>query len=253
MKNIRIGEAFSRAWEGTKNNWVMLLILGGIYFGISLSANRVTGPGHGGGALWVALGRIVSSIVNMVFVFLLLKFSLRVAEQNGAKVELFSEMELSGDEVVRYFLTSLLKVLVLVAALAACMVPVAGVAMTVVVGVIFGGADAWSAFTGPLLTCLSLAFVVMVYLGLSLSQMMYACLHQGLGPVESLAESWRLTENVKGDLLLLVIASLGLLFAGMICLLVGMIPALMVIILVQPFVYYSLLEQSGPRPGSQRV
>jgi uncharacterized membrane protein len=127
----------------------------------------------------------------------------------------------------------------------------------VILGVVTLGAailsphsGAWKALIGPGLVCVALAGVVMSYLSLSLSQTIYACLHQKLGPLESLYESWRLTEGAKLDLLILIIAGIGLVIAGMICLLVGIIPAIMVVTLAQPFVYLSLLEQSGPRPGS---
>ncbi len=44
------------------------------------------------------------------------------------------------------------------------------------------------------------------------------------------------------------LASGGSMLAGLVCLLVGVIPAMMVVFLAQPIVYLSLLQQSGPRP-----
>jgi hypothetical protein len=256
MKEIRIAEAFNRAWEGTKNNWAMLLALFAIYIAVSIANSSVQKliVGQDGGLMtaFVGLGgALLGFLISIVFGLLLIKFSLRVAEENGAKVELFSEMELNGGEIIRYLLTYLLMMIVLSVAMAVCMAPV------VVLGVVTVGAavlsphsGAWKALIGPGLVCVALAGVVLTYLSLSLSQMIYACVHQKLGPMESLSESWRLTEGAKGGLMILVIASMALLVAGLICLLVGVIPAAMVLALAQPFVYLSLLEQSGPRPGS---
>jgi uncharacterized membrane protein len=178
-----------------------------------------------------------------------MRFSLKVAEQKGAKVELFSEMELNGPEVLRSALSYLLMALILMGAVAACLAPVLVMALLSAGAAVFSPqTEVWKAFIGPGLLCILLAFVVALYLGLSLSQMVYASIHQGLEPVAALRESWRLSSGAKGGLFLLALASFAVVVAGTLCLLVGLIPALMVVTLAQPAVYLSLLEQSGPRP-----
>jgi hypothetical protein len=247
MKEVRIAETFSRAWAGVKANWLMLLGLLAAYFAVALLANilqRLAGEG-----ILASLGSwALSTGINCIFYLILLKFSLQVALKGGAKVELFSEMELDGAQVWRFVRTYLLTTALLIAILGACFVPVLLLALLSAGVAVFSDQGAWKAFIGPGLACGAVAIFVFGYAAVAFSESVYICFHQALGPVDSLAESWRITRDARGGLLLMGLASGGLMLAGLICLLLGVIPALMVVFLAQPIVYLSLLEQSGPRP-----
>ncbi len=99
----------------------------------------------------------LSTGINCIFYLILLKFSLQVALKEGAKVELFSEMELDGAQVWRFVRTYLLTTVLLIAILVACFVPVLLMALLSAGVAVFSDQGAWKAFIGPGLACGALA------------------------------------------------------------------------------------------------
>ena len=64
-----------------------------------------------------------------------------------------------------------------------------------------------------------------VYLGLRLAFAQLFVNEQGLGPVEAMTESWRITEGHVFDVFALAAVSALLLALGLLCLVVGVVPA----------------------------
>jgi hypothetical protein len=246
MKDVRVLEAFKRAWEGAKNNAWLYLLLGGIYLGVGL-LNLAVGKIAGDGSLASLLVSCVGTVSNLITGMVLVQLNLQIMHRDGAKLEGFSEMAISAADFGRYLLTQLFFGAILLGALFLCLVPV-GLAAMLSLGLAFFSREGLGQFALPFLLSVAAATAAMAYLLLLFGQCGYACLDQGLGPWEALMESRRLTDGAKGGLLRLILASLGLAFVGLCCLLVGLIPAVVVVLLAHAMVYGSLLQQSGPRP-----
>ena len=71
----------------------------------------------------------------------------------------------------------------------------------------------------------TLLFLPGVYLALRLTFAQLVVNEAGAGPVEAIAESWRLTRGRELDVLALALVSGALLTAGFLCFVVGVIPA----------------------------
>ena len=75
----------------------------------------------------------------------------------------------------------------------------------------------------------------------------YVVIDRGLGPVESLKESWRITTGNKWRILLLGLALVGLNFLGLLVLIVGLLVTVPITLLAVVHAYRFLLAQAGPR------
>jgi hypothetical protein len=87
---------------------------------------------------------------------------------------------------------------------------------------------------------------IIVALGLQLA--LYALVDQDLGPIESLRESWRLTDGYKVELLIVGIV-MTVLAVAVTCLTccIGYLAVIPIFSLAQSVIYHSLLHQRGPR------
>jgi len=254
MKQIRIKEALELGWEGTKNNWPVLLGLFAVYFAAQfaqsfmqemLSAVSLSTFGFWG----------LSMAVNILLGLIVAQFGLRIAVEKGARAASFGDLDLEAELVGRYFVASLIPIGVVFA-----VVFVLAFAFAIFAGVTVGlGALSDKATVEGILKSLGggiVFFVVgflillagLIYAGLIFAFATLAIIHQGLGPLESFKESMRLTEGIRGDLVMLSLAFVGLMLAGLLCLCVGIIPAIMVAFIAWPAVYLQALEQSGPWP-----
>jgi uncharacterized membrane protein len=78
---------------------------------------------------------------------------------------------------------------------------------------------------------------------------MFALVDQDLGPLESLRESWRLTDGHKLTLFVVYIV-MGILALGVTCLTcgIGYFAVLPILSLAQGVIYHALMHHKGPRP-----
>jgi len=76
---------------------------------------------------------------------------------------------------------------------------------------------------------------------------------QGLGPIEAMKESMRITRGHLWPLLGLVVLLVLLVFAGIVALFVGVLVAIPVAMLSLVHAYRALLFQAGPRPPEQTL
>ena len=104
------------------------------------------------------------------------------------------------------------------------------------------------AFVGGLI----LLIIPGIIFGLMFCFASYLAVDRGLSPIKAMKESARMTKGHKWELFLLAVASLGLIFIGLICLLVGFLVAMPVVSLA--FVHaYRLLQQKAiamPAPAT---
>ncbi len=250
MKEVRISRGLQVGWEGMKNNWPVLLGLLALYVVASIVQNALKSLLDGipliGLLFW-----LLSMGVNILLGLILTKFGLQIALGQGAKAASFGDLELDAETVGRYFLTSLLysgAILLVLAVVFAAVLLFAGV--SVGVGAL-ASKEALSSFVesagGALVLGFLVFFAILVYAALEFSFAHIAVLHEGLGPFEALAESRRLTQGIKGGLLLMFLAYLGVMLLGFCCLIIGIIPAVMVLAVAMPAIYLDVLDQSGPR------
>lgn len=95
-----------------------------------------------------------------------------------------------------------------------------------------------------LLVILGIGFVLLIIPGIILSIMFqfapYLVIDKGLGPIEALKESARLTKGYKWKLLRFNICYIGVLIVGAICLVVGLLAAMPIMLLATAHVYRTL-------------
>jgi hypothetical protein len=246
MKQVHIEEALRTGWRGMQNNFGSFLALLGLYVVVMVVEHLLAS----GGLLVSLLGHVV----NVVFSLILTKFGLQVAEMNGEKAASFGNLELGGRTVLQFLLTQWLVLFLVAAGLALIWAPVGVfVALTVGLAALKGmGPDVWKTL-GLGLGLVALAglasVAAVVYFAVTFSFAALACLHQNLGPVDAIKESRRLVAGAFTGVGLLSLVFIGVVLLGLLCLLVGVIPAVMVLAVAHSTVYLSLLEQSGPRPA----
>ena len=118
---------------------------------------------------------------------------------------------------------------------------VAYFAASVVFGLIFGVGILLLIFPGIMW------FIQFHYFG-------YALVERGLGPMESLRISSRITKGTKWKLFLFGLINLVINVAGALCLIVGMIPASLVTFIASMHVYKQLCQSAdGVGPSSRLV
>jgi uncharacterized membrane protein len=70
---------------------------------------------------------------------------------------------------------------------------------------------------------------------------------QGLGPVEALQASWDATSELKANCAALIVMSLVVILVGLLCLIIGVIPAAMIAYLLPASAYRQMAgRQSAP-------
>ncbi|KWT67409.1 hypothetical protein APY04_1974 [Hyphomicrobium sulfonivorans] len=95
--------------------------------------------------------------------------------------------------------------------------------------------------TGIAVTLGLMAFIVPgIIIGLGLMFVPYLVVERGLGPVEAIKESWRITKGNKWQLALLMLALLGIVILGLLALGVGVFVALPIAILASVHAYRTL-------------
>ncbi|HEY9787353.1 MAG TPA: hypothetical protein V6D17_18330 [Candidatus Obscuribacterales bacterium] len=84
-----------------------------------------------------------------------------------------------------------------------------------------------------------------IIFSLGFGQFTFAIIDKGLGPVESLKRSWEITKGVRLKLFLFGIVNALVMFAGMLCFVVGLIPASIICSVAMVHVYRQLEARAG--------
>jgi len=93
-------------------------------------------------------------------------------------------------------------------------------------------------------TIVNLAWTFLVMARLNFAW--FYAVDQGLGPVEALQASWDATSELKGNCAALIVMSLVVIVIGLLCLIVGVIPASMIAYLLPASAYRQMAgRQSG--------
>lgn len=104
----------------------------------------------------------------------------------------------------------------------------------------------WRYLGAYILTILAIALGLIAFvipgfiIAIGLSFVPFLVIERGLGPIEAIKESWRLTKGHKGSLFLLMLALIGITLLGFIALLVGVFVALPIIMIAFAHAYRTL-------------
>jgi hypothetical protein len=208
-----LGLAFNEAWAAT---WANL----GLLLGVSLV----------GGLL------VLASTVSIVGIFLLvpvfawggIRFMLNVIDGQAEFADLFSGFQDYGRSLLSMLLLFVLSSLI----------SALGQALNLIA----------SAAHAPLLEVLG-TIVNLLWTFLVMARLNFAWFYavdQGLGPVEALQASWDATSDLKGNCAALIAMSLVVIVIGLLCLIVGVIPASMIAYLLPASAYRQMVgRQSG--------
>jgi uncharacterized membrane protein len=88
-----------------------------------------------------------------------------------------------------------------------------------------------------------------VIIGIKLQLFPYFIVDKNMGPIEALKASWEATKDVKLRLFLLYLVFGVVNTVGMLALIIGLVPAAMVVMIAQAFIYQRLAETSPETAG----
>ena len=204
---IDLGEAFREAWGATWANFPMLL---------------------GVGLLFLVIASL--SVLTVVGIFLVLpvlawgatRFALNVIDGGGEVADIFSGFSDYG----RVLGSMLIAMIVIM------LIYVAGQSVSILGQMAGSGV---LAFLGAIVN-LAFSFVVLP----RLTFIWYYIVDQDLSPMDALQTSWNATSDQKLTCLLLAILSSVITVIGVLCLVIGVIPALMMAYLMQAAAYRQL-------------
>jgi uncharacterized membrane protein len=126
---------------------------------------------------------------------------------------------------------------------------------SVTIGDLWNPAPIWRFLGAELLALLIILVGLVLFLipgiiaSLGLSFAPYIVVDRGLGPVESLKESWRITKGNKWRIFLLGLALLGVNLLGLIALGVGLLVSVPITLLALVHAYRFLQVAAGPKPA----
>lgn len=209
-----LGLAFNEAWATTWANFGLLL-------GVGLIATLL----------------MLASTVTVVGIFLLvpvlawgvIRFMLNVIDGRGEFSDLFSGFQDYGRVLLSMSILFVLSTLI----------NLLGQSLNLI-----GTASGVSALEAiGTLVNLGWTFFVMARLNFA----WFYAVDQGLGPVEALQASWDATSDLKGNCAALIVMALVVILIGVLCLLVGVIPAAMIAYLLPVSAYRQMAgRQSEP-------
>ena len=207
-----LGLAFNEAWAATWANFGLLL-------GVSLV----------GGLL------VLLSTVSVVGIFLLvpvfawggIRFILNVIDGQAEFADLFSGFQDYGRSLLSMLLLFVLSSLISALGQALNLIATAAnVPLLEAVGTIVN---------------LLWTFLVMARLNFA----WFYAVDRGLGPVEALQASWDATSELKGSCAALIVMSLVVIVIGLLCLIVGLIPASMIAYLLPVSAYRQMVGRQS--------
>lgn len=203
-----LGVSFSEAWAATWANF-WLLLGANIVFGLLLITSAVTIVGI--------------FLLIPVFSYGYVRFMLNVIDGKGRFSDLFSGFQDYGRALLSMLILFVLTTLISGLGQAINLIgSSAGLPVLEAVGGLF-----------------SLAWTFFVMARLSFAW--FYAVDQGLGPVESLQASWDATTELKGACAALIILPIVLILIGVLCLIVGVIPASMIAYLLPASAYRQMV------------
>lgn len=229
MKKLTISEVISQAWELTKKNWLSLLGLFVVFYVITSIVGWLFAPSidpmvieqlaqksNDPAALLsfymsifpsIIKASLLQSIVSIILGCGVVQFLLDSGRGNGVfSLDLWKR---PAGNYFQYFLTTFLVGIIIYIATLCCILP----------GLFFGARLQFASF--------------------------YVLDHKEANCIDAIQASWRMTEGYSLDLILIILIYVGILFLGVLCCFVGVIPAYMVIV-YGATVCYLTLNPSAP-------
>jgi uncharacterized membrane protein len=204
--------AFNEAWSATWANFGLLLGVGIVGF-LLMAASAVTVVGI--------------FLLVPVFAWGGIRFMLNVIDGNAAFSDLFSGFQDYGRILLSMLLLLLLSFLI----------NMLGQSLSLI------GTAAKLPALEAVGTLINLGWALLVMARLNFAW--FYSVDQGLGPVEALQASWDATANLKGSCAALVVMSIVVILIGVICLIVGVIPALMIAYLLPASAYRQMVGRQS--------
>jgi uncharacterized membrane protein len=203
-----LGLAFNEAWSATWANFGLLLFVG-IAGLLLMAASAVT-----------VIGLF---LLVPVFVWGGIRFMLNVLDGNAAFADLFSGFSDYGRILLSMLLLGALSFLI----------SLLGQSLTLI------GTAASMPLLEGLGSLVNLAWALLVMARLNFAW--FFAVDQGMGPVEALQASWDATSNLKGSCAALVVMSIVVVLIGVLALIVGVVPAVMVAYLLPVSAYRQMV------------
>jgi len=199
-----LGLAFNEAWAATWANFALLLGVG-LVAGLLMVASTLTLVG--------------AFLLVPVFAWGVIRFMLNVIDGRGEFSDLFSGFQDYGRTLLAMLILFVLSTLI----------SALGQALSMI------GSAANSSALEAIGTIVNLAWTFLVMARLNFAW--FYAVDQGLGPVEALQASWDATSELKANCAALIVMSLVVILIGLLCLIVGVIPASMIAYLMPASAY----------------
>lgn len=199
-------EAVQAGWELTKSKWRMILVYGAVVFSLQIVSYIFSGNPNEPRSAFSGLVSLVIAISVYCISFAWNRLGIYLVD--GKPVEIKDLFWFNFRSLLNFFVASLMYgVIVLV-----------GFLLLIVPGIIFA---------------------------LMFSQYTFLIAEKGLGPIEALKESRRLTSGQKGRLFIWGFVEFLVLLGGLLLLFVGLVIAIPVIMMAQFYIYTKLRDAAA--------
>lgn len=205
---LPIGDALRFGWEGTKKHFWFLLGLYVLVFLIRMGASiGFAFIPHDYEGITIGLNLLIGAAYQVILATGTAAVALKICD--GQKPELGDFLR-EARVLGFYFLTMLLVVSVVMA----------GFILLIVPG---------------------------IYVAIRLSLAVYYVVEQNKDPIEAVKSSWEATKGMAGSLFLFGVVVFGLLVAGLLCLILGVIPVWFTTIIASAYLYRVLNQRLAAR------
>lgn len=199
-----ISSTFHTAWSIFKKQWWQVLIVVFCAYFLSTIVSQIVASTTRDNAMLKGILSVIITIANMVISMGAIKYLLAVARKQESP---FSLVWSAAPLTVKYILGNILYVLIVIA----------GLLLLVVPG---------------------------IYWAIKYSYIPYLIIDKGIGPMAAMKLSGKMTAGIKLDLLGFGAASIVVLYAGLIALLVGIFVTFPVVLIAQLLVYDMALARA---------
>jgi hypothetical protein len=248
MTSFSKGEAIRYGWEVMKQKFWFFLVIAIIVFAINIPFALISHQlqnNHSVIALVCdILVNIASVIISLWLSLGVVRICLNLYETKAATyADLFS---CGGSLIWKYFLSSLLVSLMVLAGFILLSIPCICLALPQFINYLAQGGQFFYPsrfFILMVLAAFTLLSIFGIYLTLRLQFIGYLIVEDNLGPVAAIDRSWKITRGHVWNLFLLSLLLLLINLAGLICLVIGVLATYPATLMANTFVY-KWLKQS---------
>ncbi|GHV54347.1 hypothetical protein FACS1894181_18250 [Bacteroidia bacterium] len=210
---LSISNVLAQSWKALTSQFWVLVGLFIAYIIIASLAGTMSGGSNPSGAV---LGSVVISffslLIGMLFMLGYVKNCLDALDGEEPQFSAYGQFRKVLPTLGAYLLIAIPAVVIFVGGLFLAN---------------FGALTGGQPFRmGPVSWLVMAVFLIaMIYFGIRLGFYVMFIVEEDAGAIESLRKSWKLTEGHVGELLLLIVVSIGIAIAGILCLGVGLLVA----------------------------